>query len=457
MASHLHNQTNTLESTTPVPPSQARTAQIPLQSFTLPTFPPEAFSTATNLSALILTSDVKLDEYSSELEKPYEIPDLPAGIKTLTLELFSLGFPSGWLVALGEKLRGLKALTLYSQLFAGTTTASREDALMFIEKQKELRELHLLDVFLPKGFLTEFKGKSGGDVRFLEVSYTFRHSDPEFLGALNAREILGVVEGRKGMLGLSVRVESPDVRVEDEDDREGTEEGVLVVGGLGERVVDVLKEGGGELRLCDLTMFELRIGEVGSLLEVCKEIRVLSVSVGLEKGWKEVFDGLGAKEREIEVLELVGVPGKEVVEAMKEEGGFRKEDVEELGRSWKGLKSIKGSILRTKGEEWLKEGEEHHGQAAYYSSATVRVNNIVRISPRMICVRLLQTHSKKQHYQACTSYIGIRKLDNGTKAALYKANESSTEWYNPKTQASGVDWLATSGGGATLICLKGPQ
>ena len=83
----------------PVDPSEAQGAQIPLQSFTLPDFPPEAAS----LKALTLTCDIKNDEYQDMLGKPYAIPPLPSGIESLTLELFSMGYPVGFLSALAGR------------------------------------------------------------------------------------------------------------------------------------------------------------------------------------------------------------------------------------------------------------------------------------------------------------------------------------------------------------------
>ena len=96
---YLSSKAEALASTKPVPPAQAQAAQIPLQSFELPAFPPEAFTAG--LGALILTSDIKLDEYTDLLTKPFSIPELPTSIKSLTLELFSLGYPPGFLTALG--------------------------------------------------------------------------------------------------------------------------------------------------------------------------------------------------------------------------------------------------------------------------------------------------------------------------------------------------------------------
>jgi hypothetical protein len=124
-----------------VSPQEAQGAQIPLANFTLPNFPPEA----NGLRALTLTSDIKVDEYQDELSKPFSISPLPGSIESLTLELFSLGYPPGFLTALAERLPNLKSLVIYSQLFAGISQDSQKDAVGFFKALPGLRALHLLD------------------------------------------------------------------------------------------------------------------------------------------------------------------------------------------------------------------------------------------------------------------------------------------------------------------------
>jgi hypothetical protein len=67
---------------------------------------------------------------------------------------------------------------------------------------------------------------------------------------------------------------------------------------------------------------------------------------------------LGKKERRIEVLEIVGVPGEGLVEKWegKRELGPSKKVLGGLSDNWKGLKSVKVSILRTNGEQWVNKG-----------------------------------------------------------------------------------------------------
>ncbi|KAH6676591.1 hypothetical protein B0J14DRAFT_476326 [Halenospora varia] len=302
---YLATQATTLSNQKPVPASQARTAQIPLQSFNLPTFPPEAFTAG--LTSLILTSDIKLDEYQGLLEKAF---------------------------------------------------SSNSDAIVFIKNQADLQEIHLLDVFMPPGVLTKLSGGFAGGLKFLEISYTFRHSDPHFLNTVPMKEFAGVLAKNKGLVAASFVMGSPDV-TGDEDDKEGTEEGVRVVGGDVAKnfVEEVVKNGEGrELVMLDASVFEISKVDVVEILGRCGKLRIGSFSVGLEEGWEELFEGIGEKAGGLESLEIVGVPGEKMVERLKEKGdaGLSAELLKKIGGD--SLKNVKVSILRTKGEHWVKEG-----------------------------------------------------------------------------------------------------
>ena len=362
----LSSKATALEAAHPVAPSEARAAQIPLQTFNLPTFPPEAFTAG--LTSLILTSDIKLDEYQPLLEQPFSVPDLPQTITSLTLELFSLGYPPGFLTELGKKLSGIKSLTLYSQLLAGTTSYSKDDAVTFFRFQTQSRELHLLDVFGPKGFYAELAGRVSPSLRFLEVNFTYRHSDPQFLGSVPSKEIVEFLKrggggGGAGLLGLTASISAPDI-TDDEDDREGTEMGILPVEkGHAEGLVDALKDVGKEMVMLDVTMFEVSVEQVKTIISSCPKVKILGLTVTVDKGWGEVFEVLGqdGKGAGVEVLELVGVPGKEFAESIKEgeSSGLSKDVLDGVVvAGCKGLKSVKVSVLRTRSEMWvLEEGE----------------------------------------------------------------------------------------------------
>ncbi|RDL39972.1 uncharacterized protein BP5553_04312 [Venustampulla echinocandica] len=356
-SAYLAAQTASLESQTPVAPSSARAAQVPLQNFDLPVFPQEAFTSG--LTSLILTSDIKLDEYTSLLDQAFSIPPLPPSITSLTLELFSLGYPPAFLSELGKALPNLKALTLYSQLFGGTTEHSRDDAVAFLKSQKGLREIHFLDVFTSPGLMGRLAESLGDDVKFVELSYTFRHSDPVgFRGSLPVTELENLV--RKGLVALTVGIVAPDV-TPDEEDREGTEVGIVpVVQKDGKGLVERLKGGDGdELVMLDITMVEVGVEDVKSILEKCKKLKVLSVSVGLVTGWDEVFEGLKKDLAGLEMLELVGVPGEGLVDKLtageQGAGQLTAEMLTKVSEVCPELSSVKTSILRTKGEHWMRE------------------------------------------------------------------------------------------------------
>jgi hypothetical protein len=256
----------------------------------------------------------------------------------------------------------LKALTLYSQLFAGTTTDSHEDAVTFIKEQNSLREVHFLDVFAPHDVFSSLLSALGQEIKFLEISYTFRHSDAaQFLRSVPGMEILRAL--KPGLRGFTACVTSPEV-TQDEEDREGTEQGMRPISGEGEGEVLVgrLKEVGEGLVMVDVTMFEVSVPEVQSILESCKGVRILSLSVGLENGWGEVLNVIGKEGKGvgIEELEIVGVPRIELVERLKGSGGLVIEEgeLDALGERCKGLKSLKVSVLRTGLEWWARDGEQ---------------------------------------------------------------------------------------------------
>jgi len=357
---YLAAKTATLQSQTPVDPAQARAAQIPLHDFNLPTFPPEAFRAG--LTTLILTSDINPDSYATLLARPFSIPDLPPSIKSLNLELFALGYPPGFLTELGKKLPSLKSLIVYSQLFAGTTLASNDDAIAFIAGQTALEEVHLLDVFFSPGILTSLSSSFHPSLKFLEMNYAYRHSNPQFLASLPSKECAALIKKvGKGLVGLTMSISAPDIVMDDKNDREGTEVGILPVRGQDARVAaEILGRGGGEWVLCDVTMFELTIQELDKILNANQQLKVLGVTVRLdgERLWDEILGVVGKEERGLEVLEIVGVPGDEVVERIKRDDDKRlleEEMLESLDGNCKGLMTVKVSILRTRTEEWIRE------------------------------------------------------------------------------------------------------
>ena len=307
-----------------VDPSQAEGAQIPLESFTIPEFPPEA----RGLRALTLTSDIKLDEYQSILSRPYSVPQLPSGIESLTLELFSLGFPPGFLSALAERLPNLKSVVIYSQLFAGITDASQKDAIEFFKKLQGLRALHLLDVFAKPHFFADASkwlkyntsdapGEARRGLMFLEINYTFRHEDEEFMGRIQAPELPSLIG--PGLISSSHNIAAPENVEDDPDDptniqQAGNKEGIMAFNkSLAEHVIAALTDADScpqGLKALNITLYTLTLAQLAQVLTVQQHVMVLNVTVELEPGEDNKKELVKALElcKNLEQVEIVVNP-----------------------------------------------------------------------------------------------------------------------------------------------------
>jgi hypothetical protein len=277
--------------------AQAQGAQIPLQTFSLPQFPAQAGG----LRALTLTSDIKLDDYQSLLSEPFVIPQLPPGIESLTLELFTLGYPVGWLSQLADRLPNLKSLVIYSQLFGGVSPESQADGIEFFKKLPGLRALHLLDVFAQPGFfegIGPYVTYSSDDetarrgLMFLEINYTVQHSDPEFLGKIQATELNALVG--PGLVTLAFNVSQADVTDDpedptnngDKDSIEAAKDGVVALNRtLGSTLVKALTDEATRprgLRVLNSTLFTLTPNQLRTILEKQKSVMVLNATMEVD-------------------------------------------------------------------------------------------------------------------------------------------------------------------------------
>jgi len=166
-------------------------------------------------------------------------------------------------------------LTIYSQIFPGTTTESADDALVFFKTQPEIAEFHLLDVFSPKGFL-EALGHVlavSQKLRFLEVSFTSR-PDEEFLERVNAGELSELLGEKLVGLTLSIAI---DTETEEEEDVQ------LVSGDAARGISEKVGKAGG-LVMLDLTMFELNpeieeVEKMEKILDGNPSLKVLGFAV----------------------------------------------------------------------------------------------------------------------------------------------------------------------------------
>ncbi|MCJ1255818.1 hypothetical protein MMC24_003636 [Lignoscripta atroalba] len=369
----------------------AQAAQIPLQSFTLPTVPPEAAA----LQALTLTCDIKPDEYAALLTQPFTVPVLPQSITSLTLELFSLGYPDGFLPALSTALPNLKDLTLYSQVIPATSPEASDSSAQFFENiRSHIQELHLLDVFAPRGFfhragklLSTSQSSEKPELRFLEINYTYRHEDPEFFQLIPHAEDLAQLIGPSLVtcaINISPPIETDDPQDPSNLDAEGNEykkkpQGVDALPHvLSEILVDKLV---GEdtspkgLLLLNTTLYTLRLDQLVKVLERHDGLMVLNATIYLEPTEEHrsgILSALGGCPS-LEQVELVGNPSLDLYHVMAAANPQASalesilpslDDIKTLGGKCPKLESFKFNVLRTNRlgyAEWVKEGGEWKG------------------------------------------------------------------------------------------------
>lgn len=336
------------------PALEPNAAQIPLQAFHLPPIPAQLSA----LKHLTLISDIKPTDYASLLSEPLSadaIPDsLPKSIETLTLELFSLGYPAPFLSRLGKALPGLKEVTLFSHLFDGVSEESRRDAGEFMGDFLRcggdgggVRGLHLVDVFCRKGFLAglgcvlgDNAEKDGGAdataLHFLEVSYTYRgHSDPGFLSSIPGDELPSLIV--PSLTAVAFRLASTSESTIDSelfggfpnDPADVDENGSRIAGKKPQGIIplpsthpgaDLLMEKltlgkVGGLGLLDCTLYTVTLSQVAEILSYQRALTMLctSVFVHADLQTKEtLLDTLQYASKALDTVEIVGVPADEL-------------------------------------------------------------------------------------------------------------------------------------------------
>jgi len=362
-------------------------AQIPLDSFTLPTFPPAA----SQLRALTLTSDINLNDYQAKHLQPGTFEPsttLPPSITHLTLELFSLGFQAPFLTEIANRLPNLQSLTLFSCLIDGLSDTSRKDALTFFKTTaSSLRELHVVDTFARVGFWKEVgeifssastsSAESDAGLKVLEVSYTYRgHFESDFLNRIAGDEWSAIIT--PGLIGVSLNFSSPaeedseaSMQAEKPEDQEElkAQDGILPFASDGRASLGIRqkfealggrKDGGVGLKVLNLSMYSLRPAEVGEIVNVCAtggvgRLAGLTVSTLLEERWLETLSGELARKdagKYIESLEIIGVPvtgGDEVADEDVEKLLMKsKEGMEKLAKSCPNVERFEMSILKSR-------------------------------------------------------------------------------------------------------------
>jgi hypothetical protein len=305
----------------------------------------------------------------------------------LTLELFSLGYPAGFLSALIDELPDLKSLVVYSQLFAGISAESQQDAIRFFEKAQGLRALHLLDVFARPHFIDQVALKLRARERglvFLEVNYSFRHNDEQFLERVPGGELPLLV--CPSLVTCSFNVSLPDATDDPDDptnlttDGKATDKAKEGIMAYGEAVSPTLVEALTEeesapraMKALNTTLYTLSSSQLRSILEKHKGLVVLNATVQLEptkECKKELTDAI-ALCASLEQVEIVGSPSMAFHSVATEKGGDALaevypslEDIKALSEKCKKLNSFKANVLRTSSWgsiEWAKNDEKWEG------------------------------------------------------------------------------------------------
>jgi hypothetical protein len=169
-----------------------------------------------------------------------------------------------------------------------------------------LRALHLLDVFAQPGFfdgIGPYVTYSSDDetarrgLMFLEINYTVQHSDPEFLGKIQATELNALVG--PGLVTLAFNVSQADVTDDPEDptnngDKDAVEaakDGVVALNRtLGSTLVKALTDEATRprgLRVLNSTLFTLTPNQLRTILEKQKSVMVLNATMEVDN--HEIF------------------------------------------------------------------------------------------------------------------------------------------------------------------------
>lgn len=285
-------------------PTPAQGAQILLDGFTIPHFPP----TARGLKALTLISSTPADKYDEELSKPVEIPDsIPSAIESLTLEQFGLGYPLGFLPGLAERLPNLKSLVLYSQLFSGRSDGSKHQAVNFFKQLPFLRAIHFLDVFAKPGFFeaaspwlkyntSDRPGEARRGLMFLEVSYTYIQTDDSYMNRIAASELPMLVG--PGLITCEFNI-SP-LQPEEGQSADPAAQGVMAFNtSIAKSLVKVLVDEETYprgLQALNTTLYTMTLDDFDSILSRHKNVVVLSTTI-------EANPGTGFRQKVLSSLE----------------------------------------------------------------------------------------------------------------------------------------------------------
>lgn len=373
----------------PMSAQQPSGAQIPLDGFQLPNFPPNAQS----LVALTLTSIMKKPEdpqYKPEdvALRPVTVPQtLPKGIQSLTLEEFELGFADEFLSKIAEHLQELKSVVLYK-----CTLGLSKDEEKFFTGSKGLRALHLLDVGIVKrGFVEEisksFRSRTERGLMFLEVGFTYEPKDDDEVRSLNedlAKELPNLI--CPSLITVKLNVQLPDAPKSDqtsasESSRPAPSAMIEVYDqSHSTGLVDALTAESTRprpLKALNITLYTITAAQLKEILSHHKGLMILNVTIQIpdsDEDLDEVKDTLIAAISqcpELEQLEIVGSPvAKESAgdenqrKALLQRIDFEVDQLRKMSKSCGKLIECKVNVLRGTGSgsrEWHKRGGQWIG------------------------------------------------------------------------------------------------
>ena len=152
---------------------------------------------------------------------------------------------------------------------------------------------------------------------FLEINYTFRHSDEDFMGKIQAPELPMLIG--PGLISVSFNLSAPESAEDDPDDPtnvegEGAKEGIMAFNkSLAEPLVSALtdeKSAPKGLRALNTTLYTLTAEMLQQVLGVQKNTMVLQVTAEVEPGEDYKKKLLKALEpcKELEQVEIIANP-----------------------------------------------------------------------------------------------------------------------------------------------------
>jgi hypothetical protein len=266
------------------------------------------------------------------------------------LELFTSGYPAGFLKALIAELPELRSLVAYSQVFTGISKETSDDAVAFIKGAKKLRALHLLDAIISPDFvrgIAPIVKELEKPLMFIEINYTNHSNDPASLKRIPAAELPLLVH--QGLISCSFNMSPPEVRQGKTEMNISPVDGIQVLNSefsqtLVERLLQV-DSAPKVMKHLNITLYPVSVEQLKKIITKHKGLMVMNVSVEVKDGnvqKQHLFEALVAGTN-LEQIEIVLCPpsASEELDLTVEVQGL-----EALSKACKKLSSFKVNQMR---------------------------------------------------------------------------------------------------------------